>query len=272
MAVTRNLTSVLVGEDRGTIEGIVSGLATTPITTSNKIITELDLPNQTTGNYIRNGGFDEWSRGTPITVSGYSVDGWTGSGFTVTRVAGITRNWKDNPFYVARLTPKTLGVYSSISQIMLGSKAKLAGKTVTISFSAMGTITDPITVNSWEKGDTGTLLPFVNNLYLTQSPTRYSFTAVIPDEAYINESLYVRFAIQSPTTTTDYLEISDVQFEVGSVATSFIQEDPATIRNVNRFYLRKYATQQNVFDLSYQMNSTPTEIATTPYYLYSAEL
>jgi len=272
MAVTRNLTSALVGEDRGTIEGIVSGLATTPITTSNKIITELDLPNQATGNYIRNGGFDEWSRGTPITVTGYSVDGWICSGFTATRITGIERYWEDNPFYVVRLVPKTLGVYSGMSQIMLGSKAKLAGKTVTISFSAMGTITDPIIVFGLEKGDTGTKIPFVNNLYLTRNPIRYSFTAIIPDEAYTNESLYVRFAIENPTTTIDYLEISNVQFEVGSVATSFIQEDPATIRNVNRFYLRKYATQQNVNDLAYEMRTTPTEIATTPYYLYSAEL
>jgi hypothetical protein len=69
----------------------------------------------------------------------------------------------------------------------------------------------------------------------------------------------------------DYIESTMWQLEEGSVATPFENLSYALQYEQCRRYYRRYAIQQNLTDLSYQMRTTPTESGTSPY-TYDAEL
>lgn len=196
-------------------------------------------------NYVINGGFDVWQRGTSLSGAAngtYTADRWsngrTGQAMTISRqLTGDSTNLAHIQ-YCARIqrdsgNTGTLPGYI-VQAIETSNSIQLAGKTVTLSFYARagsnfstsgtaivaslytGTGSDQ---NPWN-GYTGTANP--NNLAPTLTTTwqRFSFTATLSSTA---SEILVQYGF-TPTGTAgvnDYFEITGVQLEVGSVATPF---------------------------------------------------
>ena len=196
-------------------------------------------------NAIINGGMDIWQRGTSFAVSTgtYTADRWQGyravAGSTITRqVTGDTTNLP-NIQYCARVSRDSGN--TSTAAINLGQSFEsvnsipMAGQTVTLSFYARrganyssasnalrvqlyaGTGTDQ---NVLTAGYTGSTLGIDQTATLTTTWQRFSYSVTIGG-AYTE--LGVIF-VNTPVGTAgaaDYFEITGVQVEQGSTATTF---------------------------------------------------
>jgi hypothetical protein len=218
-------------------------------------------------NFIINGGFDIWQRGTSFASSGtlglYGADRWVyfrGSGVSAgtfsRQASGLTgfqyamrvqRNSGDT-------STQYLGLFYSGET---SDSIKFAGKTVTLSFYARaganysaassqlrailssGTGTDQ-PIYSY----TGSVLDIDQNATLTTSWQRFSYNVTLSSS--ITE-LGVQF-LATPVGTAgaaDYFDVTGVQVELGSVATTFsraggtIQGELAACQ---RYYWRNTAT------------------------------
>lgn len=226
-------------------------------------------------NYVINGGFDIWQRGTSFTAATYpyTADRWQGSNHsaqTISRQAsGLTgfqyciRAQRNSGSAVTTV----IGLSNTFETI---SSIPLAGKTVTLSFYARkganlsgslfahiqtGTGTDQ---NPYS-GFTGSVLNGSTSFVLDTAWARYSVTATLPTNAtQASVSLYF-----SPTGTAgaaDYFEITGVQIEVGSVATSF-KRSSGTIQGelaaCQRYYWRNTPNATGVrFGYGYGTSAT----------------
>lgn len=216
-------------------------------------------------NYVINGGFDVWQRGTSLSGAAngtYTADRWsngrTGQAMTISRqLTGDSTNLAHIQ-YCARIqrdsgNTGTLPGYI-VQAIETSNSIQLAGKTVTLSFYARagsnfstsgtaivaslytGTGSDQ---NPWN-GYTGTANP--NNLAPTLTTTwqRFSFTATLSSTA---SEILVQYGF-TPTGTAgvnDYFEITGVQLEVGSVATPFSRSGgdvQGELAKCQRYYYR----------------------------------
>ena len=195
-------------------------------------------------NPVLNSAFQVWQRGTSFTASsattGYTADRWLGyrsvAGGTISRqVTGDTTNLP-NIQYCARVardsgntSTATINYYNVFES---ANSIPFAGKTVTLSFYARkGANYSSTTTNVLLTTGTGTdqniLSGFTgqtNAISSTVTPTttwaRYTYTATLATTA-TQISIGI---IQNPLGTAgaaDYLEITGVQLEVGSVATPF---------------------------------------------------
>lgn len=186
-------------------------------------------------NYIINGNFDIWQRGTSHSADGYgSVDRWLlgtgGSDLALVRSAVVANDatWPSRPDYVAHLT-KTTAFAGGISffETRVEDPRRFNERTVTVSFDAdisglTGALSTDITailngVNAFD----GAGITLAN----TTGAEKFSYTVVLPD--FVNgetltdsDYLTVRL-IGDATTSWTTLKISGVQLEVGSVATDF---------------------------------------------------
>jgi len=198
-------------------------------------------------NFIINGGFDIWQRGTSIAAQqvgfNYVSDRWgassnTSGAATVSRQAtGDTTNL---PFvqYCARYQRTAgntaTGIQYLNQPIETINSIPLAGKTVTVSFYARaganfsatsnalnvslrsGTGTDQNYLGTW----TGDVLVASTTATLTTTWQRFQFSGTIGATA---TELTLPFTY-TPTGTAganDYYEVTGVQLEVGSIATQF---------------------------------------------------
>jgi hypothetical protein len=215
-------------------------------------------------NPVLNSAFQIWQRGTTFTASsaatGYTADRWLGyrsvAGGTISRQ--VTNDTTNLPFiqYCARVqrdsgnnSTATINFYNGFESI---NSIPYAGKTVTLSFYARkgadysstttnvllttGTGTDQNPVS----GFTGSSNVLSSTLTPTTTWARYSYTVTIGTTA-----TQIAIAIlQNPLGTAgaaDYLEITGVQLEVGSVATPF-KTYAATLQGelaaCQRYYVR----------------------------------
>ena len=201
-------------------------------------------PNVAGKNAIINGGFDVWQRGTSnvTTLLVYTADRWqkgvnTHFGISRTTVSDTTN--LPNIQYAARIQ-RTSG--SSVTSIMdLGysmesiDTTKYVGQTITLSFYARkganysgaagasfgfalytGTGTDQSIILGYT-GGTATLNTAAT---LTTSMARYSATVTIPTTA-TEMGLYFSYTPTGTAGANDYVDITGVQLELGSVATPF---------------------------------------------------
>jgi hypothetical protein len=196
-------------------------------------------------NAIINGGFDFWQRGTSVAYGvngvGYSADRWyvrnTGSSTVTSRQAtGDTTNLP-NIQYCARYSrdsgsTNTAPLYFT-HNIETTNSIPYAGKTVTYSFYARkganlsgtinaqlwyGTGTDQNLISGYT-GATAVVNTAIQST-LTTTWQRFTFTVAMPATA---TEIACHFD-WSPTGTAgaaDYIEVTGVQLEVGSVATPF---------------------------------------------------
>ena len=165
-------------------------------------------------NWVINGGFDIWQRSTSAaqTNGGFVADRWKGN------------NYVNGTFTFSKRTDatgQTFKTYGRLAQSSAGSQGArqgivhfiegnyLVGKTITVSFKARanaaltGCIVRGIIANQ--------------TFNLTTSFVKHSFTATALAEG-ANTRLMFDFGLEN---TTWYVDIAEVQVEVGSVATDF---------------------------------------------------
>jgi hypothetical protein len=195
------------------------------------------LSNQAGKNYLINGGFDIWQRGTSFTPSStaYGADRWTynnNSAMTISRqTSGLTG------FTYALRMQRNSGSTSTtqviVAQSIESSQAlSLAGKTATISFyvrcgatyasgTAYGYVyTGTGTDQNLLVGYTGAANPFTATFTPTTTWTRVTATGTISSSA-TEVALQINFNPTGTAGATDFLEIAGVQLELGSYATTF---------------------------------------------------
>jgi hypothetical protein len=201
------------------------------------------LSYQSGKNAVINGGFDIWQRGTSSTnmVAGYyTADRWKTvrsgnvAGYTVSRQA----TFQAGTSYAIRLQ-RTAGNTTTDSMFIGYAVETLdwtryQGKTLTFSFYAKGganysptsgnlgvnlytgtgTDQDPLA------GLTGEVQQIGQNAVITTTATRYTYTFTCPSNS---TDMRFNFSI-APTGTAgaaDFVEITGVQIELGSYATTF---------------------------------------------------
>jgi len=202
-------------------------------------------------NAIINGGMDIWQRGISIAIpasqvysSNYNADRWcTGTGntnqaITISRqVTGDTTNLP-NIQYCARVQRNAAqtGVSSQVfTQSLESANAiSLAGKQVTLSFyaraganySATSNALVPIiytgtgTDQNVNAGYTGVVSTPLTTATLTTTWQRFNGTMTLPST--ITElSVLFQFTPTGTALANDYLDITGVQLELGSTATTF---------------------------------------------------
>ena len=199
-------------------------------------------------NAIINGGFDIWQRGTSVALAAststtYTADRWcttTGANeaTTVSRQAtGDTTNLPNIQYglrYQRNSGQTGTTAYTLISALETINSIPYVGKTVTLSFYARAganfsatsnllgatvissTGTDQNPFSAW----VGLATPVSGSATLTTTWQRFSYTGTIASTA---TQLAVEFQY-TPTGTAganDYLDITGVQLELGSTASTF---------------------------------------------------
>jgi hypothetical protein len=212
-------------------------------------------------NNVYNGAFDIWQRGTSIATTGsYTADRWfaftdsTGSR-TVSRQSTSDTTNLATIQYCARFQ-RTAGD-TSASRLLLGQSLETimsipyAGKTVTISYYARrganyssasnsfnltfvtGTGTDQFVFSGYT-GQVGTDYPVT----LTTTWQRFTQTVTIPSNA-TEIGFYFGYTPSGTAGAADYFEITGVQMELGSTATTFSRAGgsvPAELALCQRYY------------------------------------
>ena len=191
-------------------------------------------------NPVLNSSMQVWQRGTSFTLASsaitYTADRWAGyraaTGATVTRQAtGDTTNL---PFiqYCTRVARDSGN--TSTSRISFGqswesiNSIPFAGKTVTFSFYARKGANFSASVDAVLLSGTGTDQNYVNGLTggnnvgvvssaLTTTWARYSVTGTVPTNA-TQLATYFQFDPTGTAGAADYIEVTGVQVDVGSVA------------------------------------------------------
>ena len=193
------------------------------------------------GNGAINGGFDIWQRGTSFTASTaeYTADRWQkwvgSANFTVTRQAsGLT-----GILYCSRFQRNsgatTTGTIDYFSSFESQDSYRFAGQTVTFSFYARAGANYSPTSNALQArlfsgtgtdqnlqigGFTGASTVINQTATLTTSWQRFSYTGSVASSA-TQVGLNFSYAPTGTAGANDYYEVTGVQLELGSVATTF---------------------------------------------------
>ena len=184
-------------------------------------------------NYIINGNFDIWQRGTSVTT-GYGPDRFTyqNSGSTGTLAQGsFTAGQTDvpnNPRYFANLTVTGADDNANIAH-RIEDVYTLSGETATISFYAKHTTNAPTSFNvtSYQVFGSGGSTSVETSIATSQTTTtswqKYTATVTFPSVSgkTIGASSYLELLFINPNNETFDLQIAQVQLEKGSVATDF---------------------------------------------------
>ena len=231
-----------------------------------------------------NGGFDIWQRGTSFNsaASLYTADRWSlnaNTAQTLTRQTVSDTTNLPTIQYCARIQRTNGSTNTSayyFTQSWESSESyRYAGQTVTLSFYARkGANFSSTYLQSWVYYGTGTDQN-INGTYtgaaglggqnntLTTTWQRFTMTVSIDKSA---TELALFFAI-SPTGTAgaaDYFEITGVQLELGSTATTFSRAG-GTIQNelaaCQRYYYRQSAVESfSDFGLGFAISTTSARI------------
>jgi hypothetical protein len=223
-------------------------------------------------NFLINGGFDIWQRGTSfVNPASYFADRWTtggpSAGVNNMTLSRETTGVPAGSQYLLRMTSTGASSYTSVNQfIETANVVPLQGKTVTYSFKVRRNATYSnsgilVIVNGSSAVDAGTGGTYSTNLAYVNIPlasipttaatstaTYYnaSVTFNVPNDGTCN-SLYMQLAYNGGVANGSILEYAQMQLELGSVPTTFsraggtIQGELATCQ---RYYFRTTATTQ----------------------------
>ena len=238
-------TSAVIGIDESAIEITTSQIS--DLTATASALNTIDdgtlgftaLSNGTAGvtyqpvsrNYIINGAFDFWQRGTSFTAGGaniYSADRWRINQGTVVREAFTpdelpAAGFGESEFY-AKYTNSNVAT-GAFTQLVEDVRT-LAGQTATISFWAKATAPLNIVNNQmyqlFGSGGSANVIVTLPNTSLTTSWERYSYTFTLPSISgkTIGAGSSIMWLWRSPITT-ESISLWGVQLEAGSVATPF---------------------------------------------------
>ena len=246
-------------------------------------------------NAIINGGMDIWQRGTSFTGASpyYCADRWTGSrggataGGTWSRQVTADTTNLPNIQYCIRISRAvgntSVAVMETNQSLETANSIPFAGKTVTMSYYARkgatysggGLTASIITGTGTDEnelfGYTGSAISVSTSATLTTTWQRFTISGTI---AVTATEMAVDF-VWTPTGTagaTDYVDITGVQLELGSTATTFSRAGgsiggelqlcrrylPATY--VNEIMGYSYATNNTVYGIAFD---TPARVAPT---------
>lgn len=218
------------------------------------------MPSQTqivvSPNYLINGAFDIWQRGTSFSAPGYTADRWYFSyGGTVT-VAQEATVVPPNATFSARVTTGAASSFGELYQALEAQEVNaIAGSTVTVSVfvralaSFSGNAVLSVQTNTTANTQTGGTWTEVASAQVTPSTsgfTRVSVTYVVPAGT---RGLRVRLAMATAQASGTGLYWSQAQMELGSTATAFR-------RNANSFQ-GELAACQRYYEKSYAQSEAP---------------
>ena len=173
-------------------------------------------------NLIINGGFDVWQRGVGGWIGGYTADRWGVYG--VTNVVQGTPSVFTSSKYGLKIYRNAAGQSTTYHKIEAANSRHLAGKDITVSFDyeLIGGGVDKVVVrlyypNSEDNFDSHTAIGYVE----VNAPihgSRYSATFANLPTNVVNG---LRLDIEYITSTTSEVLLTEVQLELGSVATEF---------------------------------------------------
>jgi len=204
-------------------------------------------------NYIINGGFDIWQRGTNFNISNiYTADRWyaghsaTPTSRTVSRqeTEGIIPGISDIKYYL-RSVINTLGSGTNIRlQQAVENVETLAGKNVTFSFWARSSVAGSFNLNIQQRFGTGG--SSIVSVYSEPEAygtawERHTITVNIPSVAgkTIGANSHILFEIYQDASDGSTFEITGVQLEEGPYATPFRRNSPniqAELAACQRYY------------------------------------
>lgn len=191
-------------------------------------------------NYIINGAFDIWQRGTSFTNPAssnntYTADRWyldyanaNPTSNSITRQTLVGEISDLNAQYFLRSTITTVGsttIYRPVSQ-KIEDVRSLSGKTVTLSFYAKAdsirSVT-PIYAQNFGIGGSSEVASALNSITLSNSWNRYTITFTLPSVSgkTIGANSFLAIYLQQAAASGSVLDITGVQLEAGSVATAF---------------------------------------------------
>jgi hypothetical protein len=249
------------------------------------------IDGRTSENYIINGAFDIWQRGTTFTVSGigsganvpYTTDRWqvwastSQSNVRVTRQASTLAQFR----YAARIqrvSGNTSTEPIAFSTVLESSDSMpLAGKQVTLSFYARAGAnfsSTASTIGAIVWSGTGidaspTLWPGPDIVAsgspeLTTSWQRFEVTGTVSSLA---TQIFVRFGwgVSGTAGANDWVEITGVQLEAGSKATSFRRNSDSLegeMAACQRYYI-SYNNERSNGSINQNIIFSPIGVATS---------
>lgn len=237
-----------------------------------------------TTNFLINGAFDIWQRGTSFSSSSYTADRWYSP---ITSNCSVSQEASDLPVgfkFGTKFVTTGAGTFAQWQQAIESSTvALLRGKTVTISayvklssnfvgswYAQMyyNTATDALASQT-----TSILSAALANATTASSWTRISATVTVPADAVGLAAMFVPDTVQ-PTGVT--VRMTGMQLEIGSSATPFKRNSPsiqAELAACQRYYTRLQgfnaydagigqfagtSQSMNRFQFPVQMRVTPT--------------
>ena len=188
-------------------------------------------------NILINGNFDVWQRGTSFSdPSGetftadrfFAVSGGATTGDTISRQAFTTgqTDVPNNPTYFLRFS---VGSTSSnrVMQYRIEDVRTGAGQTYTLSFWGKASTTHSSTIEIQQNFGSGGSTPVTQspvNYSLTTSWQKFTFNITMPSISGktigTSSYVYIAFIRSLPASSVD-IDIAQMQFEKGSVATDF---------------------------------------------------
>ena len=195
-----------------------------------------NITNYTKHNYLINGNFHCWQRGTSQTADGYgSVDRWylnlSGGAGTVSRQTFAGADIIDGSKYYTNMNMTTGNDYCTIRQKIEDVTSIPAGS-VTVSFYAKFTSAQPTggiavqLVQNFGSGGSSDVLITEQSITATTSWARYEMTFTIPSLSgkTIGANSHLLFVIGQNTTsgTSAFnIDLANIQLEVGTKASGF---------------------------------------------------
>lgn len=174
-------------------------------------------------NYIINGNFDVWQRGTSFSAVGYCADRWC------LAIGGSANATKHNviPNTVLMTTTAASSFANLYQAIETATVIGLRGKTLTLSLKLQtgGTHTGGFVLSARYSNSTDTLNSQTTNIQslgvsASSTNTRYSLTFTVPADAV---GLRIDIENTSVQPSGALYQVQKVQLEEGSVATPFEQ-------------------------------------------------
>lgn len=231
-------------------------------------------------NFAINGGFDIWQRGTSFSTNGsYSADRWYftyGGTVTAAQETTVVQDGSTNSIKL------TTGAASSFGELYYALEAGevnfLAGKTITISGSVRassavaytGSAVIGIQTNTTANAQTGGTWTEQSNAIQAPSTsawTRFSLTYAVPSGT---KGLRVRLGNTATQASGTILYWSNIQIEVGSVATGFSRAGgtlAGELAACQRYYYRQVSSASNTYAGFAFGTATATTTIDIPYKL-----
>jgi hypothetical protein len=197
-------------------------------------------------NYLINGGFDIWQRGTSFTATGYNADRWSSVGADITNntVSRSTSIVPAGDLYSLSITKaSTAGVAQIRSCVETINAIELAGKTATFSVDLYASASTVVSLfvdasSSTDLGPAETFTQLGTSDITVGSFWNKGFVTVnIPSDT---KTIRVRVRVASLGVGTT-LYIANAQLEQGPVPTPFRRNQPniqAELAACQRYYYR----------------------------------